>query len=30
VGFGVENDISQRKDVICGEEQVEVFESFGL
>jgi hypothetical protein len=30
VGFGVEDDVCERKDVVRGEEEVEVFESFGL
>jgi hypothetical protein len=30
VGFGVEDDIGERKDVVRGEEKIEVFECFGL
>jgi len=30
VGFGVEDDVGEREVVVCGEEEVEVFECFGL
>jgi len=30
VGFGVEDDICQRQDVVGAEEEVEVFERLGL
>jgi hypothetical protein len=30
VGFGVEDDVSKGKDVVRGEEKIEVFECFGL
>jgi hypothetical protein len=30
VGFGVENDVCEGQDVVGAEEEVEVFERFGL
>ena len=30
MGFGVEDDVGEGEDVIAGEEEVEVFQCFGL
>jgi len=30
MGFGVEDDVGEREMVVRGEEEVEVFEGFGL